>query len=133
MDNINSEIKIIEELHKCYYEFLSKNQMDDLSELFHYPAAFKGFLDKIELANDKEELKSLYVKLISKSPKADLDANVTTSTELKNSIPYKLRDDSYIIVMEYSHYKEGKKDLFTGRATYLFTKKDNTWKISGVF
>ncbi len=133
MNKVNSEIKIIEELHRNYYEFLSKNKMDDLSDLFHYPSAFKGFLDAVEVVNNKEELKNIYTKLIAKSPKADLDANVTTSTELKNSIPYKLRDDSYIIVMEYSHYKEDKKDLFTGRATYLFTKKNKIWKISGVF
>ncbi len=133
MNKVDSEIKIIEELHRNYYEFLSNNKMDELSELFHYPSAFKGFLDKIEVANNKDELKNLYIKLIEKSPKADLEANVKTSTELKNSIPYKLRDDSYIIVMEYSHYKEDKKDLFTGRAAYLFTKRNKIWKISGVF
>ena len=133
MNKVDSEIKIIEELHRSYYEFLSNNKMDELSDLFHYPSAFKGFLDKIEVANNKGELKNLYIKLIEKSPKADLEANVKTSTELKNSIPYKLRDDSYVIIMEYSHYKEDKKDLFTGRATYLFTKKNKIWKISGVF
>tara|TARA_B100001996_G_C18616959_1_gene576139 strand:- start:96 stop:419 length:324 start_codon:yes stop_codon:yes gene_type:complete len=107
--------------------------MDNLAELFHYPSVFKGFLDKIETASNVEELKKLYTKLIQKSPKADIEANIRTSTELKNSIPYKLRDDSYVIIMEYSQYKENNKELFIGRAAYLFTKKDNIWKISGVF
>jgi len=132
MNDNNSDIEIINKLHKSYYEFLSNNKMDDLSDLFHFPAVFKGFLDGIEIANNKDDLKDIYIKLIAKSPKADLEANITTSTELKNSITYKLRDDSFIIVMEYSQYKDGDKELFTGRATYLFTRKNKVWKISGV-
>ncbi len=133
MNDLNSDIKVINELHKTYFKLLSERRMDNLAELFHYPSVFKGFLDKIETASNVEELKKLYTKLIQKSPKADIEANIRTSTELKNSIPYKLRDDSYVIIMEYSQYKENNKELFIGRAAYLFTKKDNIWKISGVF
>ena len=133
MSGNDEEISTIKKLHNKYFELLSDNNMDELANLFSYPSAFKGFLNKIDIASDKKDLKRVYEELISAAPQSDLDANITISTELKNSIPYKLRDDSYVIVMEYSQYREDKSELFTGRACYLFTKLDGDWKISGVF
>ena len=133
MSDNDEDIDTIKKLHNKYFELLSDNNMDELANLFSYPSAFKGFLNKIDIASDKKDLKRVYEELISAAPQSDLDANITISTELKNSIPYKLRDDSYVIVMEYSQYREDKSELFTGRACYLFTKLDGDWKISGVF
>tara|TARA_B100001245_G_scaffold235214_1_gene222494 strand:- start:1282 stop:1683 length:402 start_codon:yes stop_codon:yes gene_type:complete len=133
MSGNDEEISTIKKLHNKYFELLSDNNMDELANLFSYPSAFKGFLNKIDIASDKKDLKRVYEELISAAPQSDLDANITISTDLKNSIPYKLRDDSYVIVMEYSQYREDKSELFTGRACYLFTKLDGDWKISGVF
>ena len=133
MSGNDEEISTIKKLHNKYFELLSDNNMDELANLFSYPSAFKGFLNKIDIASDKKDLKRVYEELISAAPQSDLDANITISTELKNSIPYKLREDSYVIVMEYSQYREDKSELFTGRACYLFTKLDGDWKISGVF
>jgi hypothetical protein len=133
MSDNDEDIDTIKKLHNKYFELLSDNNMDELANLFSYPSAFKGFLNEIDIARGKKDLKRVYEKLISSAPQSDLDANITISTELKNSIPYKLRDDSYVIVMEYSQYKEDKSKLFTGRACYLFTKSDGDWKISGVF
>jgi len=133
MPDNDEDIDTIKKLHNKYFELLSDNNIDELANLFSYPSAFKGFLNKIDIASDEKDLKRVYKKLISAAPQSDLDANITTSTELKNSIPYKLRDDSYVIVMEYSQYKEDKSELFTGRACYLFTRSDDDWKISGVF
>ena len=133
MSNNDEDIDTIKKLHNKYFELLSDNNMNELANLFSYPSAFKGFLNKIDIASDKKDLKRVYEELISAAPQSDLDANITISTELKNSIPYKLRDDSYVIVMEYSQYREDKSELFTGRACYLFTKLDGDWKISGVF
>ena len=133
MSDNDEDIDTIKKLHNKYFELLSDNNMDELANLFSYPSAFKGFLNKIDIASDKKDLKRVYEELISAAPQSDLDANITISTELKNSIPYKLRDDSYVIVMEYSQYREDKSELFTGRACYLFAKLDGDWKISGVF
>ena len=133
MSDNDEDIDTIKKLHNKYFELLSDNNMDELANLFSYPSAFKGFLNKIDIASDKKDLKRVYEELISAAPQSDLDANITISTELKNSIPYKLREDSYVIVMEYSQYREDKSELFTGRACYLFTKLDGDWKISGVF
>lgn len=133
MSNNDEDIDTIKKLHNKYFELLSDNNMNELANLFSYPSVFKGFLNKIDIASDKKDLKRVYEELISAAPQSDLDANITISTELKNSIPYKLRDDSYVIVMEYSQYREDKSELFTGRACYLFTKLDGDWKISGVF
>ena len=130
MSGNDEEISTIKKLHNKYFELLSDNNMDELANLFSYPSAFKGFLNKIDIASDKKDLKRVYEELISAAPQSDLDANITISTDLKNSIPYKLRDDSYVIVMQ---YREDKSELFTGRACYLFTKLDGDWKISGVF
>ena len=133
MSDNDEDIDTIKKLHNKYIDMLSDNNMDELANLFSYPSAFKGFLNEIDIASDREDLKRVYEKLVSSAPQSDLDANITTSTELKNSIPYKLRDDTYVIIMEYSQYKEDKSEFFTGRACYLFTRSDDDWKISGVF
>ena len=112
---------------------LSDNKLDQLKDIFFYPSIFKGFLDEIVIATKGDDLKDIYKKLIAKAPQADPDDNVTTSILLKKSIPYKLRDDSYVIIMEYSQVTEDDSEIFSGRAGYLFTNSNNEWKISGVF
>lgn len=133
MPNNRKDIEEINLLHKEYFRLLSNNKLNELKDIFFYPSVFKGFLDEIVIATKGDDLEEIYRKLISKAPQADLDANITTSTSLKKSIPYRLRDDSYMIIMEYSQVTEDESELFSGRAGYLFTKSNNKWKISGVF
>ena len=133
MPDDNKDLEEINKLHQEYFTLLSSNNMKKLKNIFNYPSVFKGFLDEIAIVNNGDELESVYKELIAKAPQADLDANITTSTSMKNSIPYKLRDDTYMIIMEYSQYTEDESEFFSGRAGYLFTKFDNKWKISGVF
>ena len=133
MSNEKKDIEAINLLHKEYFRLLSDNKLDQLKDILYYPSIFKGFLDEIVIATKGDDLKDIYKKLIAKAPQADPDDNVSTSTLLKKSIPYKLRDDSYVIIMEYSQVTEDDSEIFSGRAGYLFTNSNNEWKISGVF
>ncbi len=133
MPENNKDLKIINKLHQEYFKFLSSNNMEELKNIFTYPSVFKGFLNKILIANSEEDIESIYKELIAKAPQADLDANIKTSTSMKNIIPYKLRDDTYMIIMEYSQHTEDNSEFFSGKAAYLFTKLGSEWKLLGVF
>ena len=102
MSNEKKDIEAINLLHKEYFRLLSDNKLDQLKDIFFYPSIFKGFLDEIVIATKGDDLEDIYKKLIAKAPQADPDDNVTTSTLLEKSIPYKLRDDSYVTV-SYTH------------------------------
>ena len=56
--------------HAAYFEALGSGDLGSLAEVFTFPAAFKGFLDDVVVANDKESLVSSYEALIAAAPKA---------------------------------------------------------------
>ena len=45
-----------------------------------------------------------------------------------------MREDTYILIVTYTQ-KDKKNDslIFSGKASYLFTKQNDNWFLSGVF
>ena len=98
--------------------------MDNVAKLFHYPSAFKGFLDNLLTAKDASELKEIYQDLIDSAPSAN-------RISMNETIPFKLRDNTYVIIMSYSQYNDD-SEIFSGNACYVFSKINKEWKISAV-
>ena len=98
--------------------------MDNVAKLFHYPSAFIGFLDNLLTAIDANELKEIYQDLIASAPTAN-------RISMNETIPFKLRDNTYVIIMNYSQYNDD-SEIFSGNACYVFSKINKEWKISAV-
>ena len=118
------EIDIIKKIHSEYFEYMIDGNMNKVSELFHYPSSFKGFSDNLMTAMNKEELIDIYTNLIDAAPKAE-------SIIMKDTKLFKLRDNTYTIIMDYSQYKDD-NEIFSGKACYIFSKINNKWKICAV-
>tara|TARA_Y100001970_G_C14091251_1_gene780157 strand:+ start:289 stop:657 length:369 start_codon:yes stop_codon:yes gene_type:complete len=121
---MDKDIDIIKTIHAKYLHFMNNRDINKVSELFEYPAVFKGFLDKVQIAKDAKELKDIYKDLITSAPIAD-------SIMLNDTVPFKLRDDTYAIIMSYSQYNN-KKEIFSGSACYIFSKINKKWKMNAV-
>tara|TARA_B100000965_G_C19475030_1_gene705812 strand:+ start:41 stop:409 length:369 start_codon:yes stop_codon:yes gene_type:complete len=118
------EIDIIKKIHSEYFEYMIDGNMNKVSELFHYPSSFKGFSDNLMTAMNKEELINIYRNLIDAAPEAE-------SITMKDTKFFKLRDNTYTIIMNYSQHKDD-NEVFSGKACYVFSKINNKWKICAV-
>ena len=132
------EIKKIKNKHDAYYTYLFENDMNSLAKLFTFPAVFKGFVNEVQIAKNEKDIKNIYEKLIKAAPQSKFvneGRNYTEiTTKVENKSIYKMRDDTYMIIVKYT--QSDKKDnslIFSGRASYLFIKDDEEWLISGVF
>ena len=132
------EIKKIKDKHDAYYTYLFENDMNSLAKLFTFPAVFKGFVNEVQIAKNEKDIKNIYEKLIKAAPQSKFvneSRNYTEiTTKVENKSIYKMRDDTYMIIVKYT--QSDKKDnslIFSGRASYLFIKDDEEWLISGVF
>ena len=121
---MNNDIEIIKSIHAKYFDYMVNGDIDNVAKLFHYPSAFKGFLDNILTAKDANELKEIYQDLIASAPTA-------TRISMNDTMPYKLRDNTYVIIMSYSQYNDD-NEVFSGNACYVFSKINKEWKISAV-
>ena len=52
---MNNDIEIIKSIHAKYFDYMVNGDMDNVAKLFHYPSAFKGFLDNLLTAKDASE------------------------------------------------------------------------------
>ena len=132
------EIKKIKDKHDTYYKYLFENDMNSLANLFSFPAAFKGFVNEVQIAKNKKEIKNIYENLIKAAPQskfANKGINYNEiNTKVENKSIFKMREDTYMLIVKYT--QSDKKDnslIFSGRASYLFIKDDEEWLISGVF
>ena len=121
---MNNDIDIIKSIHAKYFDYMVNGDMDNAAKLFHYPSAFKGFLDNLLTAKDASELKEIYKDLIASAPNAN-------KISMNETIPFKLRDNTYVIIMSYSQYNDD-SEIFSGNACYVFSKINKQWKISAV-
>ena len=121
---MNNDIEIIKSIHAKYFDYMVNGDMDNVAKLFHYPSAFKGFLDNLLTAKDASELKEIYQDLIDSAPSAN-------RISMNETIPFKLRDNTYVIIMSYSQYNDD-SEIFSGNACYVFSKINTEWKISAV-
>jgi len=121
---MNNDIDIIKSIHAKYFDYMVNGDMDNVAKLFHYPSAFKGFLDNLLTAKDASELKEIYQDLIASAPTAN-------KISMNETMPFKLRDNTYVIIMSYSQYNDD-SEIFSGNACYVFFKINKEWKISAV-
>ena len=133
-----ADVEIIKEQHNIYYEYLFKDDFENLSKLFSFPAVFKGFVKEIQIANNQEDIIYIYQKLIKAAPQSKFISNgrnyTEINTELESKLVFKMRDDTYLLIANYT--QKDKKDnsiIFSGSASYLFTKSNEKWLLSGVF
>ena len=118
------KMDIIKSIHAKYFDYMVNGDMDNVAKLFHYPSAFKGFLDNLLTAKDASELKEIYQDLIASAPTAN-------RISMNETMPFKLRDNTYVIIMSYSQYNDD-SEIFSGNACYVFSKINKEWKISAV-
>jgi len=133
-----ADIEIIKKRHNTYYEYLFKDDFKNLSKLFSFPAVFKGFVKEIQIANNQQDIINIYDKLIKAAPQSKFASNgrdyTEINTELESKLVFKMRDDTYLLIAKYT--QKDKKDnsiIFSGSASYLFTKNNEDWLLSGVF
>ena len=133
-----ADIEIIKKQHNIYYEYLFKDDFKNLSKLFSFPAVFKGFVKEIQIANNQKDIINIYQKLIKAAPQSKFVSNgrnyTEINTELESKLVFKMRDDTYLLIANYT--QKDKKDnsiIFSGSASYLFTKSNEKWLLSGVF
>ena len=48
---MNNDIDIIKSIHAKYFDYMVNGDMDNVAKLFHYPSAFKGFLENLSRFN----------------------------------------------------------------------------------
>jgi len=132
------DIKKIKDNHNAYYKHLFENDMDNLAKLFSFPSLFKGFVNEVQIAKTKEDIKIIYQNLIKAAPQSKFVNGGSNYTEINTSVEdksiFKMREDTYLLIVKYT--QSDKKDnslIFTGSASYLFIKNDDKWLISGVF
>ena len=132
------DIKKIEDNHNAYYKHLFENDIESLAKLFSFPSLFKGFVNEVQIAKTKEDIKIIYQNLIKAAPQSKFVNGGSNYTEINTSVEdksiFKMREDTYLLIVKYT--QSDKKDnslIFTGSASYLFIKNDENWLISGVF
>ena len=132
------DIKQIREKHTSYYKYLFNDDFDNLAKLFSFPSSFKGFVENIQIAKNENDIKEIYRNLISAAPQSKFAKSERNYSEIKTSLNnkeiIKMRDDTYILIVTYTQKdKKNNSLIFSGKASYLFTKQNDNWFLSGVF
>lgn len=133
-----TDIEQIREKHNNYYKYLFNDDFDNLAKLFSFPSSFKGFVKNIQIANNESDIKEIYRNLINAAPQSKFAKNGKKYSEIKTSLinkeMLKMRDDTYILIVNYTQTdKKNNSLIFSGKASYLFTKQNDNWFLSGVF
>jgi len=115
----------VREAHSRYFQALGSGDMDALAENFTFPAAFKGFLEDVVIATDKESLLATYQRLIAAAPKA-------TRTELRGTDVSYLRPGVYMLTMSYEQYGADDTLIHEGRAVYFIKRVNDVFKLFAV-
>tara|TARA_B100001287_G_scaffold157790_1_gene132606 strand:- start:190 stop:657 length:468 start_codon:yes stop_codon:yes gene_type:complete len=133
-----ADVEKIKSKHNTYYEYLFKDDLENLAKLFSFPAVFKGFVKEIQIANNQKDIIDIYQKLIEAAPQSKFASNGRDYTEINTKLEsksiFKMRDDTYLLIAKYT--QKDKKDnsiIFSGSASYLFIKNKEDWLLSGVF
>ena len=116
----------VRERHDQYFQALGSGDMDALAENFTFPAAFKGFLDDVAIATDKESLIATYQRLIAAAPKA-------TRTEIRGTDVGYVRPGVYTLTMSYQQYGADDALIHEGQAIYFVKRVDDNFKLFAVF
>jgi hypothetical protein len=125
MSSADDEAKV-RQAHGQYFQALGSGDMDALAENFVFPAAFKGWLEDVVIAKDKESLIATYKRLIAAAPKA-------TRTELRGTDVSYLRPGVYMLTMSYEQYGADDKLIHEGRAIYFMKGVNDEFKLFAVF
>lgn len=112
--------------HGRYFEALGSGDMDALADNFTFPAAFKGFLEDVVIANDKASLVASYEKLIAAAPKA-------SRTEVLGMDVSYVRPGVYMLAMTYEQYGADDTLIHEGRAMYFMKSVGDDFKLFAVF
>ena len=116
----------VRDVHNQYFQALGSGNMDTLAENFTFPAVFKGFLEDVVIATDKESLLATYEKLIAAAPNA-------TRTELRETEVSFLRPGVYMLTMSYEQYGVDDALIHEGRAIYFMKRVNDEFKLFAVF
>lgn len=125
MSSAADEAKV-REVHSQYFQALGSGDMDALAENFTFPATFKGFLEDVVIATDKESLLATYESLIAAAPKA-------SRTELRGTDVGYLRPGVYMLTMSYEQYGTDDTLIHEGRAIYFMKRVNDDFKLFAVF
>ena len=125
MASTDDEAKV-REVHNQYFQALGSGNMDALAENFIFPVAFKGFLEDVVIAVDKESLLATYERLIAAAPKA-------SRTELRGTDVSYLRPGVYMLTMSYEQYGADDALIHKGRAIYFMKSVKGDFKLFAVF
>mgnify|MGYP001811648039 FL=1 len=113
-------------VHDAYFQALGSGDMDALAKQFTFPAAFKGFLDDVAIATDKDDLVATYEKLIAAAPKA-ARSNI-------HSVDFAtLRPNVYMLTMNYEQFGPDDTLIHEGKAMYFVKKQADDYKLFAVF
>jgi hypothetical protein len=125
MSSTDDEARV-REIHGLYFQALGSGDMDALAECFTFPAAFKGFLEDVVIATDKESLITTYKRLIAAAPKA-------SRTEIRGMDVSYLRPGVYMLTMSYEQYATDDALIHEGRASYFMKRVNGDFKVFAVF
>lgn len=125
MEALADDEAAVRAAHERYSAALQSGDMDALAEQFTFPAAFKGFLEDIVIAQDKAALLSTYQALIAAAPKASR----TQVTGIEVSF---IRPGVYTLAMAYQQFDADDGLLHEGRAVYCMKRVDDGFKIFAV-
>ena len=122
----DDEETLVRQLHDRYFASLRNGDMDALADQFVFPAAFKGFLDDVVIAEDKPSLLATYEQLIAAAPKA-------SSTELRGRHISRLRPGVYMLTMSYIQKGAEGELIHEGQAVYFAKRVRDSFKLFAVF
>ena len=125
MSSTDDEAKV-REAHNQYFQALGSGDMDALADNFTFPAAFKGFLEDVVIATDKDSLIATYEKLIAAAPKA-------SRTEVRGLDVSYVRPGVYSLTMSYEQYGADDALIHEGRAIYFLKSVNDDFKLFAVF
>ena len=125
-ETMANEEEQVKALHAEYFQALGSGDMDALADKFTFPAAFKGFLEDVVVATDKESLATTYQALIAAAPKAS--RGETNYTE----VAY-IRPNVYMLTYDYEQFDENDTLIHKGKAIYFAKKVDGEFRLFAVF
>lgn len=113
-------------VHERYFRALAAGDMNGVAAQFTFPAAFKGFLEDVLIADDPASLVAAYRELIAAAPKA------TRNEVLDVSVSF-IRPGVYSLSMHYRQYDARDRLIHEGRAIYFMKRLGSEFKMFAVF
>jgi hypothetical protein len=126
MSHADEEEAQVRAVHERYFQALGAGDMDAVAAQFTFPAAFKGFLDDVVIADDPASLLATYRRLIAAAPKAARNDVLDTSVSF-------IRPGVYSLSMHYRQYDGDNTLIHEGRAIYFMKRIGSAFKLFAVF